>query len=193
MTNRVESLAPATVAAPARASRGRTVLAIALGTAFVTASAQVAVPLPFTPVPMTLQPLAVLVVGGLLGPAAGCAALVSYLALGLMGFPVFAAGGSAERLVGPTGGYLLSYPVVAAVVGALVRRAPASALMTVGACALGMALIHLGGAAQLMVLTGTAAQAMQAGVVPFFTGDLLKIGIAAIAILLAGPKLRSLL
>ena len=192
MTNRVESLS-SSVAVPARASRGRAILAVAAGTAVVALSAQVAVPLPFTPVPMTLQPLAMLIVGGLLGPSLGCAALVSYLALGLMGFPVFAAGGSAERLIGPTGGYLLSYPVVAAVVGALVRRAPTSAVNVVLAAALGMTLIHIGGAAQLMLLTGTAASAMQAGVVPFLTGDLLKIGIAAIVVLIGGPKLRSLL
>jgi biotin transport system substrate-specific component len=192
MTNRVESLS-SSVAVPAHASRGRAIRAVAAGTAVVALSAQVAVPVPFTPVPMTLQPLAVLIVGGLLGPALGGAALVSYLALGLMGFPVFAAGGSAERLIGPTGGYLLSYPVVAAVVGTLVRRAPTSAVNVVLAAALGMVLIHIGGAAQLMLLTGTAASAVQAGVVPFLTGDLLKIGIAAIVVLVGGPKLRSLL
>lgn len=192
MTQHVDSLATEpTVAAPSR--RTRTLVGIALGALLVTASAQVAIPLPFTPVPITLQPLAVLIVGGLLGPSAGCAALVAYLAMGMAGLPVFAAGGSAERLIGPTGGYLLSYPVVAAVVGWLVRGAPSSALRVLLAMAVGMTLIHIGGASQLALLTGSAAGAVQHGIMPFLTGDLLKIGFAAVVILLAGPRVRSAL
>ena len=93
---------------------------VAVGTAVlvVAAAAQVAVPVPLNPVPMTLQPLAVLVVGGLLGPAAGAAALTLYLVLGMLGMPVFA-GGSAGfvHVIGPTGGYLLAFPAAAAVAG----------------------------------------------------------------------------
>jgi len=191
MTQHIETASTAALDAPSR--RTRTIVGIALGAALVTASAQVAIPLPFTPVPITLQPLAVLIVGGLLGPAAGCAALVAYLAMGMAGLPVFAAGGSAERLVGPTGGYLLSYPLVAAMVGAIVRGAPTSVVRAVLASALGMVVIHLGGAAQLALITGSAAGAVQHGIVPFLTGDLLKIGFAAAVILLAGPKVRSAL
>ena len=79
-------------------------IAIGLGAAVVALAAQVVVPVPFSPVPMTLQPLAVLAVGGLLGAAGGLSALVLYLLLGIIGLPVFAGGGSgAWHLLGPTG------------------------------------------------------------------------------------------
>src|SRR5207249_2971433 len=87
--------------------------AIILGAALVAVAAQVSIPLPGTPVPLTLQPLAVLLVGGLLGPALGAASMILYLALGAAGLPVFTPYGlpGLARLIGPTGGYLLAYPV----------------------------------------------------------------------------------
>ena len=100
----------------------RIVLTIA-ATAFIAACAHVTVPLPFTPVPLTMQDFAVLLVGLALGPVAGFAALVLYLAEGAMGMPVFnpqGLGGVAQ-IIGPTGGYLLSYPFVAAIAGWGVR------------------------------------------------------------------------
>lgn len=176
---------------PRAARRG---IAIALGALLVALSAQVAVPLPFSPVPMTLQPLAVLVVGGVLGAGSGAGALVLYLALGALGLPVFAAGGSGVlRLLGPTGGYLIAFPVAAGVAGALAGRAPDSVLRVLLACALGMVIIHLGGVAQLALLGGDPALAFRVGLLPFLTGDLLKIGLAAAVILAAGPRLRPLL
>src|SRR4029077_6543560 len=99
----------------------RRTVAVLLGTALVTLAAQVAVPIPGTPVPVTLQPLAVLIVGGLLGPALGASSLVLYLLLGAAGLPVFTPFGlpGVARLIGPTGGYLLAYPLAAAMVGRL--------------------------------------------------------------------------
>jgi biotin transport system substrate-specific component len=165
-----------------------------LGALVVALSAQVVVPVPFSPVPMTLQPLAVLVVGGLLGAAAGVSALLVYLALGALGFPVFAGGSSGIlHLVGPTGGYLLAFPIAAGVTGALAGRDPRSPLRVLLACALGMVIIHVGGVAQLALLGGNPALAMRVGFVPFLTGDLLKVGLAAVLILAAGPRVRSLL
>jgi biotin transport system substrate-specific component len=165
-------------------------LAVVLGAVTVAIAAQVAVPLIGTPVPMTLQPLAVLVVGGLLGARLGAAALVLYLALGALGLPVFTPGGlpGAARLLGPTGGYLLSYPFAAAVVGWLASspRPPRLLLASVA----GMVVIHLGGSAQLAILTGNAGAATRYGLVPFLTGDLLKVGIAALLILAFGPMVR---
>jgi biotin transport system substrate-specific component len=165
---------------------------VVLGAATVATAAQVAVALPFTPVPMTLQPLAVLVVGGLLGPRLGAAALVSYLILGALGLPVFTPVGvpGAARLLGPTGGYLLSYPVAAAVTGWLaVRRSrPAGVLL---ACAAGMLVIHVGGSAQLAILTGDVGTATRYGLVPFLTGDLLKVGLATLVILALRPAIRA--
>jgi biotin transport system substrate-specific component len=167
---------------------------VALGALVVAVAAQVVVPLPFTPVPMTLQPLAVLVVGGLLGAAAGVSALVLYIALGALGFPVFAAGGSGMlHLIGPTGGYLLAFPVAAGVTGGLVRPAPSSVVRVLLACAIGMVIIHVGGVAQLALLGGDPGTAFRIGFVPFLTGDLLKVGLAAAITLAVGPRLRPLL
>jgi biotin transport system substrate-specific component len=175
----------------------RRFIAIGLGALLVALAAQVVVPVPFTPVPMTLQPLAVLVVGGLLGLKAGLAALVLYLAMGILGLPVFAGGAAgALHLAGPTGGYLLAFPVAAAATGALsgVHSArSASILRVLLACALGMVIIHVGGVAQLALLGGDPRMAFRIGFVPFLTGDLLKVGLAALLIVVAGPKTRALL
>lgn len=179
-------------ATPAWSRVARKAAPIGLGALAVALAAQVVVPL--VPVPMTLQPLAVLVVGGLLGPANGFAALVLYLLLGALGLPVFAGGAAgAFRLVGPTGGYLLAFPVAAAVTGALVSGAPRSVLRVLLACAVGMVVIHIGGVAQLALLGGDPQMAFRVGFLPFLTGDLLKVGLAALIILAAGPKIRSLL
>jgi biotin transport system substrate-specific component len=168
-------------------------IAAGLGALLVALSAQVVVPVPFSPVPMTLQPLAVLIVGGLLGSGAAVAALLLYIALGALGLPVFAGGGSGFlHLVGPTGGYLLAFPIAAGVTGAVTGRVP-TALRVLLACALGMIIIHTGGVAQLAVLGGDPSLAMRVGFVPFLTGDLLKVGLAAALILVAGSRVRSLL
>ena len=189
------TLASAAPAALAAAFTARRIVSIGLAAALVAVSAQVAVPVPFSPVPMTLQPLAVLVVGALLGPAGGAAALALYLLLGASGLPVFSAGrAGAAWLVGPTGGYLLAFPVAAAVVGAIARaasdgRVPLLRLLV--ALAAGVAVIHAGGVAHLALLGNDPAMAFRVGFVPFLTGDLIKIGLAAGIVLLAGPRIRS--
>lgn len=181
-------------ASPVQSRAIRRGITIGLGALLVALSAQVIVPVPFSPVPMTLQPLAVLAVGGLLGAAGGLSALLLYIVLGALGLPVFAGGGSGIlHLVGPTGGYLLAFPIAAAVTGALAGQVPRSPLRVLLACALGMVIIHAGGVAQLALLGGDPALAMRVGFVPFFTGDLLKVGLAAALILAAGPRVRSLL
>lgn len=178
------------LAASPRAGFARRLAGIAVGTLAVAAAAQVAVPVPLSPVPMTLQPLAVLAVGGVLGSAGGVAALTAYLALGALGLPVFAGGsGGILHLIGPTGGYLLAFPVAAGATGALIADR-SGALRTLAACALGMVVIHLGGLAQLALLGGDAAAALRVGFVPFFTGDLLKVGLAAAVILGLRPRAR---
>src|SRR5437867_4385357 len=101
---------------------GTRIGAVVLGAVIVALAAQVSVPLPGTPVPMTLQPMAVLLVGGLLGPQLGALSLILYLAMGAAGLPVFTPTVplvGVARLFGPTGGYLLAYPVGAYAVGAL--------------------------------------------------------------------------
>ena len=182
-------------ASPVQARILRRVIAAGLGAMVVALSAQVAIPVPFSPVPMTLQPLAVLAVGGFLGAAGGLSALVLYLLLGVVGLPVFAPGGlpGVLRLMGPTGGYLLAFPIAAGLTGALIERGQKSVLRVLLACGLGMVVIHAGGVAQLALLGGDPGLAFRVGFIPFLTGDLVKLGLAAALILAAGSKIRSLL
>src|SRR5438094_1064953 len=95
--------------------------AVVLGAVLVALAAQVAVPLPGTPVPMTLQPMAVLLVGGLLGARLGALSMILYLAMGAAGLPVFTPSPlllpGIARLFGQTGGYLLAYPIAAYATG----------------------------------------------------------------------------
>jgi biotin transport system substrate-specific component len=159
----------------------RRALAALLGAALVAAAAQVSVPLPGTPVPMTLQPLAVLLVGGLLGAPQGAASLLLYLALGAAGLPVFTPFGvpGVGRLLGPTGGYLLAYPIAAFAVGRIAGDAARWGQLGLGVLA-GLALIHLGGLAQLCILTGSLQSAVHLGTLPFLLGDLGKVTIAVL-------------
>jgi biotin transport system substrate-specific component len=189
----LDAAAPGVVPA---ANLARRVLTIGLAAAIVALSAQVMVPVPMSPVPMTLQPLAVIVIGALLGPASGAAALVVYLIAGATGLPVFSAGrAGAAWLVGPTGGYLLAFPVAAAVVGAITTRAfranRVGILRLLAGLAAGITVIHAGGVAHLALLGGDPATAFRTGFVPFLTGDLIKIGLAAVIVLLTRPSLRS--
>ena len=168
----------------------RRALAIALGAALVAIAAQIAVPLPGTPVPMTLQPLAVLLVGALLGPGLGASAMLLYLGLGAAGLPVFTPYGlpGVARLVGPTGGYLLAYPVAAFAVGKIAGDGRRAARLALAAFA-GLVLIHLGGLAQLALLTGSGSGAVRLGTLPFIVGDLAKV---ALAVLMLKPTVSPL-
>ncbi len=170
----------------------RRAAAVILGTALVTAAAQVAIPLPGTPVPMTLQPLAVLLVGGLLGPWLGASSLLLYLTLGAAGLPVFTPVGlpGVARLFGPTGGYLLSYPVAAYAVGALAGDGTRAARLALAALS-GIVLIHLGGLAQLLLITGSVAGALRLGTLPFLVGDLIKVALAVLILKSAVSPLRA--
>jgi biotin transport system substrate-specific component len=95
-------------------------------------------------------------------------------------------------VLGPTGGYLLAFPAAAAIAGRFAGTPPTLGRVLLG-CALAMMVIHAGGTAQLAMLGGDPGFALRAGFVPFLTGDLLKVGIAAAVILGLGPKLRALL
>jgi biotin transport system substrate-specific component len=171
---------------------GRRFLAVALGAATVAVAAQASVPLPFSVVPMTLSPLAVLLVGGILGARGGVAAVATYVALGALGLPVYALGLAGPAiLVGPTGGYLLAFPVAAGVTGWLARKGGFGRAMV--AAAAGVAVIHLGGWAQLTLLTGDPAMALRLGTLPFLPGDIVKVVLAAAGISGLGPSLRRLL
>ena len=155
-------------------------VSIAVGALAVALSAQVAIPLPYWPVPVTLQGLAVILVGGLFGGAVGASAMVLYLVAGIYGAPVFAFGGSGlGRLMGPTGGYLLAFPVAAIIAGRVAARG--RFLQCLLGVALAMAAIHLAGLAQLTLLLGGNA-ALSAGIVPFAAQDALKVLLAALVL-----------
>lgn len=174
------------VAVPRGARRA---FAAAAGVALIAVAAQVSVPLPSTPVPWTLQPLAVLVVVALLGRGLGTATVLAYLAVGAAGLPVFTPGGAPGllRFAGPTGGYLLAYPVAAAVTATIVGEAPRFQRAALAA-ALGLAVVHLGGIAQLVLLTGEWSAAARVGTLPFLLGDGVKVVIAGLLIArLTGP------
>ncbi len=150
------------------------------GSLLVALSAQVALPLPFSPVPITGQTLAALLVGALLGRRLGAGALLIYLAQGALGLPVFAGGGlGLARLAGPTGGFLAGLVVAAYLVGWLAERGwdrrPAT---TVLAMLFGNAVIYAIGLIWLARFVG-AGQLLAAGLLPFIPGDLLKIALAA--------------
>lgn len=154
-------------------------------TAVVAAAAHVAIPLPFTPVPLTLQPLAVLGVGLALGPVTGFFTMLAYLAEGAIGLPVFSstgAGGIAQ-LFGPTGGFLMAYPLVATIVGGVARRlrtriAPFAAALTGGSLA--TALLFLSGAFWLMRWAHLSpAATWHAAVWPFLAFEAVKVVLAS--------------
>jgi len=147
----------------------------------MTASAYVAVPVPWSVVPMTLQPMVVLLAGVVLGPMAGAASMATYVALGAAGAPVFAAGHAGlPWLVGPTGGYLMAFPLAALVVGWSVAGS-ANVVRLLGGLLAGLAVIYLGGVAQLAVLTGQDVSGLLAvGVLPFVGGDIVKVALALV-------------
>ena len=164
------------------------VLFIAAATA---AAAQVSVPLPFTPVPLVLQDMVVLIGGAALGSRLGMTAMLVYLAAGIAGLPVFAASATLPqgplRLLGPTGGYLISYPFAAFVTGYLAERGFDRRFWTaVLAMAAGLVVIFAFGVTWLAFLARPAAvgfdAALRAGFYPFLLGDVFKICFGAAAL-----------
>lgn len=162
----------------------------ALVAALTGAFAYVAFPHPFSPGPVTLQVLGVFLAGIFLGPIWGAASMVLYLTAGAIGAPVFAGGeSSVATLVGPTAGYLWSYPIAAAAIGAIVHggletRDPAEIALNrlVGALTLGTAIIYAFGIAGFVVVLGLSqAEAALLGGVVFLPFEALKIA-AAVAI-----------
>lgn len=167
-------------------------LAIVGGALLVGLAAQVAIPIPGTPVPITLQVPAVLLVAGLLGPRAGAASMVLYLALGAAGLPVFAPVGPLgfTRLLSATGGYLLAYPLAAALAGRLMGDGRSWPHLAGGLLA-GLAVVHAGGVAQLAVLSGSLGAALRLGSVPFLLVDLLKLVVVGLMLRRFAAPLRA--
>jgi biotin transport system substrate-specific component len=148
---------------------------------FVALCAHVTVPLPFTPVPLTLQNCGVLIVGLLLGSRRGFAALALYLAEGAMGLPVFnpTGPGGIAQLLGPTGGFLMAYPFVAGLAGFVMERGRKTFARAAVAGLLAELLLFMSGLAWLAILTGSMKRAVQSGLYWFLFAEVIKILIAA--------------
>lgn len=173
-------------------ARGIRIASLLFITALTAASAQISVPLPFTQVPLTLQPMVVLLGGLALGSRLGAAGQILYLAAGIAGLPVFAASPLLPpgplRLLGPTGGYLMAYPIAAFLTGWLAergfdRRYPTSVIAMLA----GLIVVYAAGATWLGLFAsqpdGSAAPgigaAFFAGVYPFVIPDVVKLLAAA--------------
>lgn len=176
------SYAPAVISArPGYRSRALTAVLIAAAAALTAVAAQWRIPL--WPVPVTGQTFAVLLGGAVLGWRAGGAAQLLYLVVGAAGVPVFTdTGAGLAYFSGPTAGYLLAFPLAAALVGRLAeRRADRRFWSMTGAFVLGSAVIYLGGMTGLVLLLDmTVAEAFTAGVVPFLVGDAVKAAAAGV-------------
>ncbi|MFG2552830.1 biotin transporter BioY [Streptomyces sp. NPDC048581] len=160
------------------ASRVRDIALVVGGAAFTGLAAQIAVPVPGSPVPVTGQTLAVLLVGTALGAGRGFLSLALYALAGIAGVPWFADGTSGAAA--PSFGYILGMILASTVVGALARRgADRTALRTAGAMLLGEAIIYAVGVPYLALATGmSATAAIAAGLTPFLIGDALKAALA---------------
>jgi biotin transport system substrate-specific component len=159
-------------------------------------AAQIAVPLPFSPVPFTLQVLAVVLSGLLLGPFRGAMAQAVYVLIGAVGAPVFAGfSGGLGSIAGPTGGYLVSYPIAAALAGlaaSAMKDATRRRALWMGflcGCA-ALAVIYALGAVWLAVVTGLPLPvAVAQGVAPFVVFDLVKVALATVVAVGAAPAI----
>jgi len=169
---------------PRSANWLRDVTLIVLGSLLVAALAQVRIPLPFTPVPLTGQTFAVLIVGAALGSKRGAASMALYIALGALGLPVFAGGASGVTyLSGPTLGYLVGFGAAAAVIGLLAERGLERSVRTsIFPFLLGTVIIYACGVAWLSIILGGFGQAITAGLLPFLIGDAIKLVAAALVL-----------
>ena len=164
------------------------VMAVIAGIAVLAISAHIKIP--FYPVPVTMQTLAVLAIGMTYGTRLGGATLLGYLGAGAVGAPVFAGGAGIAYMMGPTGGYLLGFFVAAVVLGALAERGwTRSIVTTAAAMLLGNIIIYLLGVSWLANLIGTD-KAIQLGLLPFLYGDALKLVIAALGVPYLWSKLH---
>jgi biotin transport system substrate-specific component len=154
-------------------------------------AAQAAVRLPFTPVPITLQPLAVFLIGAALGSRRGALAMLAYLAEGAAGLPFFAGGAAGpQHLAGPTGGYLAGFVPTAFTIGFLAERGwDRTPIRAAAAMLAGSVVLFACGLAQLAAFVGPS-RALQLGLYPFVVGDLLKIAAAASFLPFAWTLLR---
>ena len=192
--NRELSVKVATLAAPAASPWLRTTGIALGGSALAAVCAHISLPLYFTPVPLSLAPFAVLILGLLLSPRMASGVFVAYLAEGALGLPVFApsplAPGGLAHLFGPTGGYLLAYPLAAALISFLFRHSTRGFSAALISAAAGDLAILVCGGLWLAVLTHASVQSvLTLAVLPFLAGDTLKVA-AAGALAIGSRRLR---
>ena len=159
----------------------RQVAIVVSASLFVALCAHITIPLPFTPVPLTMQNFAVLLVGLMLGSRRGFAALALYLAEGAMGMPVFSpvGPGGIAQLMGPTAGFLLAYPLVAWLAGYVMENGRKSFARAAVGGLLGEVVLFAGGLTWLAVLTHSLAQAFRWGLYWFLFAEVIKVMMAA--------------
>lgn len=175
----ITSVSPRTLADVIPGGVARSVALVVGGAAFVGLSAQVVVPLPFSPVPLSLQTFSVLLVGAVLGSRRGVASMALYLLAGVAGVPWFSQQQSGWAFA--SFGYVVGFVIAAYLVGRLAERgADRTVLRTVGLMVLGNLAIYAVGVPGLVLITGMdLGKALLVGVVPFLLGDALKIALAA--------------
>lgn len=149
--------------------------------AVIAVCSRLILPLPFTPVPLTVGNFAVLLVGLVIGSRRGFAAAALYLAWGAMGLPVFnpAGPGGVAQLLGPTGGYLWAYPVMAFLAGWIAERGMPSFARNIAAGVIGELALFAGGLSWLAVVTHSWQRAAYFGLYPFFFAEVVKVMLAA--------------
>lgn len=168
-----------TTASRFRISHLAHLIGIILFTALTALAARVTIPLPFTPVPITLQVMAVLLAGLVLGPRAGAASQIVYLALIAAGLPLDANALGLAALTGPTAGYLIGFVPAAFLVGWLAEKLPATRASRFLAASAGVGIIYAAGIAWLTPAVGSLRSAWMLGVAPFILIDLGKALVAA--------------
>jgi biotin transport system substrate-specific component len=157
---------------------GRNVALVVGASLVIAICARISVPLPFTPVPLTLASFGVLAVGLLLGSKRGFAAAALYLSYGMAGLPVFATGGfgGVAQLLGPTGGFLAAYPVVAFIAGFIAERGTKSFTRSLLAATAAEVVLFASGISWLAVLTHTPIlRAASFGLYPFVFAEIMKV------------------
>jgi biotin transport system substrate-specific component len=156
----------------------KTIIAAVMATALVAICAHIAVPLGFTPIPVTMQTFAVLLLGLLFSPGAAFACLALYLVEGALGLPVFSphGPGGIAQLLGPSGGYLLSYPLAAGLASLIYRRGQRRFVAALAAAVLASILILAAGATWLGLLGHMRFSLVFAqSIAPFLPGDAVKV------------------
>jgi len=179
---------------PMRYSKTTNLILCAVFAAITAVTSGLVIPLPFTPVPMTLATLSVMLTGGFLGSKYGSVSMIVYVLLGCFGAPVFSGyTGGLDKLVGPTGGYLIGYILTAFITGIIIEKINKknSLYINTAAMALGLSACYILGTLWFMISTGTPLWAsLVSCVFPFLIGDVLKIIAGALLVKKLRPALH---